>query len=127
MNSSLQDIWAALVARLGQRYAEQRLRLEEDHQAQIFGQGINFFHIENLFLSESVIRSALRLTGLYRRGFDNATRVELRHNLVNMARLPSAFDGLTILHISDMHVDMNAGALRALLELVEPPEYDICV
>src|SRR5260370_31395333 len=35
-----QDVYAALVRRLGRRYAEQRLRIEDDHEAQVFGQGI---------------------------------------------------------------------------------------
>jgi predicted MPP superfamily phosphohydrolase len=122
-----QEVNAALVRRLGQRYAEQRLKIEEDHEAQIFGQGLNFFHFENWYSSPWLIRNTLRLVGLYRRGLDNAARVELRHNQITLARLPKPFDGLKILHISDMHVDMNAGAMRSLTELVEPLEYDLCV
>jgi predicted MPP superfamily phosphohydrolase len=41
--------------------------------------------------------------------------------------LPSAFDGLTILHISDMHVDMSHGAMQSLTRLVGSFNYDICV
>src|SRR5438477_7897805 len=92
-----QDAYAALVRRLGRRYAEQRMRVEEEDEA--FGQGINFFRLHKWYDSEWLIRTTLRLTGLYRRGLDNATRVELRHNNVALARLPAAFDGLTILHI----------------------------
>jgi hypothetical protein len=36
-----------LEQRLGRLHAKQRLGIEKDHEAQIFGQGINFFHIEN--------------------------------------------------------------------------------
>ena len=122
-----QDVYAALVQRLGRRYAEQRLRMEEDHEAQVFGHGINFFHFENWYSSEWLIRNTLRLCGLYRRGLKNATRVELRRNDIALPRLPSAFDGLTILHISDMHADMNAGAMEALITLVEDVDYDLCV
>jgi len=121
------DVHAALVQRLGRRYAEQRLRMEEDHEAQVFGHGINFFHFENWYSSEWLIRNALRFSGLYRRGLKNATRVELRRNDIALARLPNAFDGLTILHISDMHVDMNASAMQALITLVEDVNYDLCV
>src|SRR5205807_4788858 len=108
----------ALVQRLGRRYAEQRLRVEADHEAQIFGQGINFFHLENWYTSEWLIRNTLRLTGLHRRGLENAKRVELLQNEIALARLPTAFDRLSILHISDMHVDMNPGAMQSLIELV---------
>lgn len=122
-----EDVYVALVQRLGRRYADRRLRIEADHEAQVFGQGINFFHFENWRTSESLIRNALRLVGLYGRGLKNATRVELRRNHVVLARLPSAFDGLTILHISDMHVDMNPGAMQSLVKLVEAIDYDVCV
>ena len=43
-----QDILTILEQRLGRRHARQRLGIEKDHEAQVFGQGINFFHIENL-------------------------------------------------------------------------------
>src|SRR5262245_40105947 len=36
-----------LERRLGRLHARLRLGIEMDHEAQIFGQGINFFHIEN--------------------------------------------------------------------------------
>ena len=122
-----QDVYTALVRRLGRRYVEQRLRIEEDHEAQVFGQGINFFHFENWYSSPWLIRNTLRLAGLYRRGLENAKRVELLKNEFALARLPKAFDGLTILHISDMHVDMNPGAMQSLMEMVATLDYDICV
>ena len=45
-----QDILTILEQRLGRQHARQRLGIEKDHEAQVFGQGINFFHIENLVL-----------------------------------------------------------------------------
>jgi predicted MPP superfamily phosphohydrolase len=122
-----QEVDTRLVQRLGRRYAEQRLKIEQDHEAQVFGQGLNFFHPENWYSSPWLIRNTLRLVGLYRRGLGNATRVQLHHNRIKLARLRSSFDGFRILHISDMHVDMNAGAMEALIRLVEPLSYDLCV
>jgi hypothetical protein len=40
------------------------LGIETDHEVQIFGQGINFFHIENWYSVHSVIRTTLKLMGL---------------------------------------------------------------
>src|SRR5579864_1642589 len=121
------DILAELDHRLGSLHARQRLRIESDHEAQAFGQGLNFFHVENWYSVHSVIRNTLRLAGLYGRGLRNAERVEVRHNHIEFAQLPPAFDGFTILHISDMHVDMSQGAMERLIELVEDMRYDICV
>jgi uncharacterized protein len=121
-----QDILSDLERRLGPLHAKQRLGIETDHEAQVFGQGLNFFHVENWYSIHSVIRNVLRMTGLYGRGLRNAERVELRHNVVKLARLPPSFDGFSILHISDMHADMSQGAMRRVIELVDGMRYDIC-
>ena len=44
----IQDIDERLEKRLGRLHARLRLGIEADHEAQVFGQGINYFHIENL-------------------------------------------------------------------------------
>jgi hypothetical protein len=61
-------IFSMLERRLGRLHANLRLGIETDHEAQIFGQGINFFHIENWYSVHSIIRTALKLMGLYWRG-----------------------------------------------------------
>jgi predicted MPP superfamily phosphohydrolase len=116
-----------LERRLGRLNARQRLGIETDHEAQIFGQGINFFHIENWYSIHSVIRATLKLMGLYWRGRKNAEQIQVRHNHIAIKTLPSRFDGFTVLHISDLHVDMNEGAMRRLAELLPGMTYDICV
>lgn len=122
-----EDLLAKLEQRLGRVHAKQRLGIETDHEAQLFGQGLTFFHLENWYSVHSVIRNALRLAGLYGRGRRNAERIVLRHNDVWFKELPPHFDGFTLLHISDMHVDMNEAAMRHLVELVADLRYDICV
>jgi hypothetical protein len=116
-----------LERRLGRLHANQRLGIETDHEAQIFGQGLNFFHIENWYSVHSVIRSIFKLTGLYWRGAKNAERVQVRQTDLEFKSLPEAFDGFTVLHISDLHVDMNSGAMQRLKELLPTLEYDVCV
>jgi predicted MPP superfamily phosphohydrolase len=116
-----------LEQRLGRLHAKQRLGVEKDHEAQIFGQGINFFHIENWYSIHSLIRKGLKLSGIFWRGQRNAEFVQLRHNHIGCQRLPRVFNGFTPLHISDLHVDMNEGMMRRLEQLLPGLEYDICV
>src|SRR5215467_12667532 len=116
-----------LERRLGRLHAKLRLGIEMDHEAQIFGQGINFFHIENWYSVHSLIRTGLKLVGLYQRGLKNAERIEVRHNRVRNRKLPRSFDGFTLLHLSDLHVDMSEGAMRRLSELIPTLTYDVCV
>ncbi|MGB8278315.1 MAG: metallophosphoesterase [Methylovirgula sp.] len=120
-------ILSKLERRLGRLHARQRLGIETDHEAQVFGQGINFFHIENWYSARSIIRTGLKLIGLYRRGCNNAAQIQIRHNDFRIKHLPKSFDGFTLLHISDLHVDMNEGAMRRLTELLAEIHYDACV
>lgn len=77
-----EETLTVLEKRLGRRQTRQRLGIEKDHEAQVFGQGLNFFHIENLPLSHALVRAALMASGLYWRGVSNAACVELRkHDL----------------------------------------------
>jgi uncharacterized protein len=121
------DILRKLEERLGPLHARQRLGIETDHEAQVFGQGLTFFHLENLYLAPAIIRNALKLTGLYWRARRNAERIVVRRNDVRFAALPSFFDRYTILHISDLHVDMNEVAMQNLIQLVGGLQYDLCV
>jgi len=127
INSHEQAIIAKLENRLGRMHARLRLGIENDNEQRIFGGGLNVFHIENWYSIHSVIRNSLRLSGLYWRGRKNTTRIQIQHNDIRLAGLPPAFDGYTILHISDMHVDINHGAMRRLVEILFDLEYDICV
>ena len=122
-----EDILDKLEQRLGRLHARQRLGIETDHEAQIFGQGLTFFHLENWYSARSVIRNTLKLTGLYWRARRNAERVIVKHNDIEFKNLPSLFDGFTILHITDLHADMNEVAMQRLIELVGELRYDLCV
>jgi predicted MPP superfamily phosphohydrolase len=116
-----------LERRLGRLHARQRLGLERDHEGQVFGQGLNFFHIENSRLSAFLIEAALKLSGSYWLGARNAAKVVLRHHLVRLATLPTPFDGFTILHLSDLHCDISEPAMARVGELLASVSYDICV
>jgi hypothetical protein len=122
-----EEILHQLEKRLGPLHAKQRLGIERDHEAQVFGQGLTFFHLENASLAPAVIRTALKVTGLYWRARRNAECIAIKRNELKFAALPEAFDGYTILHISDMHVDMSEAAMEHVIELVGGMPYDLCV
>ena len=122
-----QEITTQLERRIGRLHARQRLGIELDHEARMARRGSHFFAVERWYSLPAVIRNALRMTGLYGRGRRNAERVQVRHNVVRLRRLPSRFDGFTVLHISDLHVELSQGANRRLIELVRDLRYDLCV
>lgn len=121
------DIVRLLEARLGRSHARQRLGVERDHEAEAFGYGRTFLHPENWFAVHGLIRLALRLSLSWGRGQRNAAAVRVRENVVRSARLPGAFDGFAILHLSDLHADMSGPALAEAARLVDGLRYDIAV
>ncbi|MET0443608.1 MAG: metallophosphoesterase, partial [Pseudorhodoplanes sp.] len=112
---------------IGAAHVDARLEIETHRDHQLFGQGRLFFNLENWLKAPPLIRTVLQLTGLYARARRQADRVTVRRNDVVSTRLPAAFDGFTILHISDLHVDLSEGALAHLLGFVGDLAYDICV
>jgi hypothetical protein len=122
-----EDILRKLELRLGRLHAKQRLGIERDHEAQIFGQGLTFFHLENWISGRWIIRNVLKGTGLYSRARRNAQRIIVKHNEVWLKGLPPLFENFTILHISDLHADMNRVAMKNLIKLLGGIEYDLCV
>ena len=116
-----------LEARIGRVHLGQRLGLEGDHEARVFRRGTHFFHLENWYSAHSLMRLALRAAGVHGRGLRNALRIQLRHNAVALRRLPPAFESYTLLHLSDLHLDMNAALVEALMERIGGLEYDACV
>lgn len=112
-----------LEERLGWLHARQRLGIEDEREARVF----NFFHPEKWYLSATIIRTALMATGLYWRARRNAEDIKIRRHDIRSPDLPASFDGFTILHISDLHADLNDGAMRRLVDLLPTISYDICV
>jgi uncharacterized protein len=117
-----------LERRFGRLQSRQRLGIEDDHELRAATRrGAGSLRPRRWYLSAPVIRRTLKLSGLYWRGQKNAERVAVRHHHVSLAGLPPAFDGFTILQLSDLHIDMNHAAMRRLFSLLPELRYDLCV
>lgn len=116
-----------LEARIGRMHVRQRLGLEGEHEAHVVRRGTHFFHLENWYSVHGLIRAALTLVGLHQRGRRNVLDIQVRDNEVWLNRLPAAFDGFTLLHLSDLHLDMSQEHRSRLVERVQGLSYDICV
>jgi hypothetical protein len=121
------DIRSALEARLGSMHARQRLGIETEHEAHVFGDGLNFFHPENWYGLPKIIRTCLRMVGMHGRAQRNARRIAVRTNDLVLPHLPAQFDGFTLLHLSDLHVDANECVAGDVAAVVRALEYDVCV
>src|SRR5215469_7153524 len=103
LRSKEEELLETLERRLGRPHVHERLRMEHDYESRFNGR-INFFHPDKWYSLQSVMTQALKLTGLYSLGARNAERLQIRHNHVALRELPPAFDGFTILHLTDLHV-----------------------
>jgi uncharacterized protein len=84
-------------------------------------------HWQALLLLVRTFGWGLKRIGQYERGFRNAARVVLREHEVHLPRLPPAFDGFQVLHISDPHFDGMPGLEETILALLGDRTFDLCV
>jgi predicted MPP superfamily phosphohydrolase len=77
-------------------------------------------------LAFRMLEVGLKVTGLHARGMRNAADTQIRRFDISLEGLPPAFDGYTILHMSDLHadgpVDLEASVARVLADV----QVDLC-
>lgn len=120
-------LYELLADRVGPAYLRQRLGIETEGEQPLFGQGERRRATTDRLSADNLIRLALKVGLVYERGRRNALNIQVTENQVLFPHLPPALDGLTLLHISDLHLDMNADFPRALSAVVRELEYDVCV
>ncbi len=69
----------------------------------------------------------LKLVGIYQRGERNAVDIALNRFELSFPDLPEAFDGYTVLQLSDPHLDANSAATERLIEAVDGLDVDTLV
>lgn len=118
-----------LSLRLGPVHARQRLGLEQEAEARPFGADRHSFrlHPENLANAPGLIRLCLQAVGLFRRARENSRKLTTVENRFFLPGLPPEFDGFRILHLTDLHVDMDEENLQAVIRQIAPLDYDLCV
>ncbi len=80
-----------------------------------------------LKLAIRIFGLALKLVGLYGRGVRNALDIRLTEMELAYPDLPDAFDGFTILQMTDLHVDGLPGTMEAALSHTAGRTVDLCV
>ena len=121
------DALASLVPRIGALHLRQRLGIERDHEQRSQRRIARLTHGSEWPSLGHLLRLGLRLGGLHGRARRNARRIAVRHHTVTLPHLPPAFDGFTLLQLSDLHIDAAADFPATLIEAVRPLAYDVCV
>jgi hypothetical protein len=119
-----EDVW--LKVRLGPEHARRRAHLELAAEAKGARREakteLSFWPLADKFAAR-----ALWAIGVLAQGRANAARIQVTRNSVEIAGLPDAFHGYTLLHITDLHADISLSAMRALPDVIRHLPYDACV
>ena len=75
----------------------------------------------------SVLEIGLKISGLHARGMRNAADTQLNRFDVSLDGLPPAFDGYTVLHMSDLHADGPVDLEASIARVLDVVEVDLCV
>lgn len=78
-------------------------------------------------IGQPILTAGLRLSGLYRHGHHQFQQIRVRTHELRLPHLPAPLDGFTILHLSDLHVDLHPALVPALAEVLPGLRYDLCV
>lgn len=116
-----------LINRFGVEFVRNRLQDQIKHANKIFDRGRRLLHIENSEWIMVVLYWGLKIIGLYDRGYKNFFDIQTVENEVRIKNLPDAFDGYRILHLSDLHLDIDTNLKHAIAKVIEPVEYDLAL
>ncbi len=121
--------FTALKKRIGERHLGKRLRIQVKYSEKMFvrNDSLRNFHYENISIFNTLVTLVLKTTLCYGRGAKNAICYRLREQEFILNDLPDAFDGLRILHLSDIHADGIANEAEELCRLLTTIKADLCV
>lgn len=119
--------YKSLSERLGSVKLQQRLDLQIRHNEGFLGQCKGIWKIENVIDINHWIEFCFKASGLYPRGRRNFLDIQIVENQATLANLPPAFEGFRILHIADLHTDLDAELPAAVIQKISTLNYDICV
>ncbi len=83
-------------------------------------------HWYSLLWLMKAFERGLVISGQYEKGVRNAKDIQLKELDLYFDDLPAAFDGFSILHISDPHFDGMPGLEQSILSLLGEREFDLC-
>ncbi len=113
--------------RLGVAAVRRRLQAEAGGGKPVAGHSTPFAYAEEWFLGPGLLRTVLRLGGLYARGRANALAIRVHRRELESRRVPAALDGLRVLQLSDPHIDVSDELEVALTEQLARVECDLSV
>ena len=112
---------------MGERNLRRRMLKQADKWAQTAHQGEGPFLFERILPLDDAITLFLKCTGTYWWGRRNFRDVHVVENIVHISRLRGALHELRILHLSDLHLDLDPKLTDVIIEKLKGLDYDLAV
>jgi hypothetical protein len=119
--------YADLARRLGRARLRQRLNAQLYHVAGEAHQEVMLLGLSRVLDIDVLADRAARLLGIYRWGHRNFTALRLVENRIRHPRLPPGLDGLRVLQLSDLHLDLDPALGEAVRARLTGVDYDVAV
>lgn len=74
-----------------------------------------------------IFTRVLKIFGLYQKGYGNAKTISVNEISLKFRNLPVAFNGFTILHLSDLHIDSIPGFASLIIDKIKDLRFDVCI
>lgn len=104
-----------------------RFRLQSEKSSALFGGGSSSEHLDDMRTISAAVDNLLKFTGFKGRARRNCLDYRLERNDVFLPDLPAAFDGYTILHLSDLHSDGLVDEGEGIMRIVKTLPCDLAV
>ena len=105
-----------------------RASKEHDHHMHFFNRkSPEMFQIMNIEWLVEAVKIGLKITGMSKLAYRNALNVQVVEHEIYFPELPAAFDGYTILLMTDLHIDGMPELQQVIHDLLDNISYDICL
>lgn len=122
-----QELPDELVRRIGKEALSLRLEKQALQESKQVFQSKNPFNPDRIpFFFESV-RFICQALGIYQRGYRKFMDVQLVTNEISFSSLPPELDGLRILQISDLHLDLDPALTSVIASIIQDLDYDLAL
>jgi len=118
---------AALVARLGRESFARRVAMQQMLEADPESDEAGPINVQRIVRRMRVLAGLVRAIGLAERGRRNMLDIHQRENVLRLRGLPPVFRGARLLHLSDLHADIDAEIVPAVIRAIGDWEYDAVV
>ncbi len=128
MKTQVQGVdYSALSERMGEEVLSRRLMAQTNLNAKMLSARTSWFNTDSLYGLNNALEACLWLTGMKKTGNENFRKIQVCYEETYFDHLPKAFDGFTILQLTDLHIDGDPGLTDAIVETLSSiSHYDIC-